>query len=351
MITIGIIDSSVRIRDMKEIHALKEKYGNEIDFIFMKTTQNPGHQSKIPGLNVIWLDPKITPMVKNVENICKKYNVDILHTHNYPDNYGNWGLQIRDSIGIPVVHECHDIGYEYASAEADKVTEHVMKNVNKIITVSSGMDEYLDKRYGVKDKCTIIYPYPNQKLLPIKMRSMSPECNRMVYQGGLSLNDAPTSKYNHRFYKNIFNTLGRQRLKIEVYPAHPETKPTNHGYFIIRSHVPDISKLYTILTQYDFGFVGYHKTKSEVMDIAMPNKLFEYIACGLPILGMDYDLISKFVTDNKFGVIINKNSLSLPKDFKQQMIDAKMNVLKRRSEFIMENQIHKLKEVYDSVLK
>jgi glycosyltransferase involved in cell wall biosynthesis len=351
-IKVAMLDSTVRIRNTKEIIAMKEVYGDEVDFIFIKTTPKPGHQHKIPGLKVIWLDPKMTPMQKHLEDFCKQFNIDLLHTHNYPDTYGQWGINIREKLGIPVVHECHDIGYHYATSEQNHVSKVVMNGVDKIISVSQGMTDYLHKQYGINEnKCTIIYPYANRKFIPTKMSTLSSGCNRLVYQGGVSLINNETGKYNHRFYKNIFTSLSRQKLRLDVYPAHPEMKPGNYGAFVIKRHIPDISNLYHTLSLYDFGFVGYHKTQSAVMDLAMPNKLFEYIACGLPILAMDYKLISEFVKVNNFGAVISKSNLILPREFKKIMINAKMNVLKRRSEFIMENQIHKLKEVYESVLK
>jgi len=347
---IGMIDSSVRIRDMKEMVALKEIYGNEIQFHFFKTLNIPGHESKVPGIKVVYIDPNKPPMQKRILNLCKNRKIDLLHTHNYPDNYGKWGLNIRDELGIPVVHECHDIGYENVKPAAANLTSVVMKRVDKIITVSSGMTDYLHKMYNVKNKCTIIYPYPNKRFVPKKLHSIRKNCSMGVYQGGINFTNNPSGKYNHRYYKKIFIKIVNQGMTIDVYPAHNSNATYGHPYIKFKRSIANIGKLYRVLANYDWGFLGYNQTKSKVMDIAMPNKLFEYIACGIPVIAMNYNLIGRFINNNKFGIVLNKKTLAMPKNKNQLLINAKKNVVKRRMEFVMEEQAEKIMNIYRSVL-
>jgi len=44
------------------------------------------------------------------------------------------------------------------------------------------------------------------------------------------------------------------------------------------------------ITQYDFGWAGFNVNRKnrEHLDVALPNKVFEYVGCGLPVLAFPH---------------------------------------------------------------
>jgi len=347
MLTVGIVDANFRTRDVKEITAMQEMFPKDVKFVFMTVLPE---DRKLPGVKKYYLHPK--NQVNEIQDICKHEKIDVLHTHNFPDTYGWWGVHLKEKIGIPVVHECHDIGYENISPEQQKITSTVMKGVDHIICVSEGMVKYLHLTFGVGSKCSIIYSYPNRKYIPNVVVTQKMTYTRGVYQGGINQTISKGGSYNHRFYRSIFQKLARQGLKMDIYPASNKQK-INYMIKGVNEYtrIDDQKTLFQTLAAYDFGFVGYNPTSSIVMNIAMPNKLFEYIACGLPILAMNYDLISDFITTNKFGVVVDKQSLSLPPNFHKVMAMCRKNVLQKRLDYTMERQAIRLLKIYKSVTK
>lgn len=348
-IRVLVCDSFYRIRDCKEGIALKKVYGSKIEFVLVKTTDRNDNEDKMPGMKVYRIDSTKDP-IGQITKICKDEHIDVLHTHNYPDTYGFWGINIREKTGIPVVHECHDIGYYNTSASNAQLSELVMRGVDKIISVGEGMNDYLESKYHVGNKCHIVYAYPNKDMLPAVSSKVPTKYYHGVYQGGINLTFVKDSHYNHRYYKEVFGKLVAQGLKISVYPARPMKGDYGMLNVNFKSHIPDIKKLYSAISKFSFGFVGYNKTPSDVMDIAAPNKLFEFLSCGLPILAMDYNRIGKFVRENNVGVVVDKGTLKLPSKFHERMAEAKKNVLKRRKEFIMEKQAPAIYKLYRDVI-
>lgn len=344
-----IVDSFFRIRDLKLVHSLKEVYGKKIDFVLAKTTDRTDNEKYIPKMKVYRIDSRNKPIDQLIQ-ICKKHKINVLHTHNYPDTYGFWGLKVRDKLKIPVVHECHDIGYHNTSASSAQLSDIVMKGVDQIVTVGPGMNDYLEKRYKVGNKCNIVYAYPNKAFLPKIKETVPDKYYNGVYQGGINMAVVEGSPYNHRYYGGIFKRLSEQGLKIDVYPARPMKRGYNINNVRFKNNIPDIKDLYSAISRYSFEFVGYNPTPSEVLNMAYPNKQFEAIGCGIPLLAMDYDRIASFVRDNGFGIVIDKHTLKLSGGFHDKMKEAKKMVLKRRTEYTMEKQAPAIYEMYQEAL-
>lgn len=338
-LTIGVLDRYPRIRDVKQAVALD----GSVNIVFMSTnwqsTIDVANRELIGGIKHIY--------VENIEEVithCKGYDIDIIHTHNsMNDEMGEWGLAVRDKLGIPVVHECHDTSTCYGSCtkKIKECEERVMRNVDAVICVSEAMREHLHDRYGIGDKCIVLHSYPNRGLLP-KMYAHRGE-DAGVYQGGFMSS-------GHRLYAKIFKKLTEQNVSLDIYPAQGRGVIANSmaGEKInVHEYIDDIRDLYDALSRYDFGFVGYNRAKGTVrlLDMALPNKLYEYIGCGIPILAMDYDSIANFVRKRGIGVVVN-DDIALPDTFSEDMVKAKDKVEFLRDELVIENEIHRLTRTY-----
>ncbi len=331
-----VMDVRCRIRDLKQMKA----FGNDIDYVFCGFSGDKINMNYLPNVKFY----KVTNATE-LKKVVKKESIDVLHTHNYPDTYGNWGLEIKKSTGVPVVHEVHDMAYENASRESINLEKKVLKNVDGIISVSNGMRKLIKKKHGRNS--TIIYAYPPKAFLPEPRKTN--KFKRCIYQGGIRNTSTAGGKYNHRYYYNIFKKLASQGISIDIYPASPMSGRSYPGVNF-RKYIKGIPKLYRTIASYDFAFVGYNKTNSGVMDIAAPNKMFESWASGVPTIVIDYKNLERLVKQTGCGVLVNKDTLSLPLQFQKKMMKAKETVMKNRMEFVMEKQKKKMLNLYRSVI-
>lgn len=346
--TIGFLDRFIRIRDFKEIKALKGK----ANIIFMKTTSNKQN-------DLSWIKTIEGVKEGDVADICKREGIQALHTHGTnTDMFGKWGIDARKATKIPVIHECHDAitCYEGCSTENARLEIEVLKGADALIVVSPDMLKYYDDQYNVGKKCAIIYAYPNKDMLPSFSRVIPKSFTNCVYQGGI-LDFREGSPGNHRYYKKIFSRLTEQGINIDVYPSSGINRQAaawelaENNKIRGMQHIPDVRQLYETLSHYHFGFVGYHRTESiKLLDMALPNKLFEYICCGIPVLVMDYSSIADFVQHHGFGIVVG-DDMRLPEDFNEQMYHAKKLVMSGRSKFTMESQAETLLELYRGLIR
>jgi len=335
---IGVIDSRPRTRTFKELYMLQ----NIHECFFFGASDNKQNMQLLPNVEYHRVNNH-----KQVMDICRKKKIDILHTHNFPDIYGKWGLNIRDKLGIPVVHEIHDMSYENSSISNKQLEQYVVPKADAIITVGQGMHNEILRKYNRNS--TIIYAMPNKDLLP-KPYPKNDKFVRGIYQGGIRRKEDKKSKFNHRYYDKIFKKLVSQGLRIDVMPTYSMNNSKKINGVKFRNFEPDMKKLYRRISAYDFEFVGYNQTRSGVMDIAMPNKLFEAIACGVPVVAMNYDNIGSYVRNNLAGIVVDKNNLKIPPDFDKQMATCKKHIMQHQNSFVMESQLKKLTKLYKRVI-
>jgi len=352
-----VLDLYIGPRHIKEVTALK-KLG--IEFVFARGSL----YHKNLGIMEEMCPVEFVEKRQDVLDVCERHRVDLIHSHNYPDTIGLWGLWAARKLGIPIVHECHDTAYEvlgdagfdsvlrnpeYNWVTFDRLLEEacILRNADAVIAVSDGMAKYIKHSHG-RD-ATVIHAYPPKDHLPEPVTDMPKHFRNCVYEGGILINETK-GRFNHRYYEDIFQKLTDQGIFIHVYPGRDmvEAYPNPDVHF--HACVQDVRQLYQFMSKYHFGVIPVNRTDSPCLNFALPNKLFEYIGCGLPILCMEFDAMAEFVRENGIGVVLG-DDLRLPTDFDEQMRKAKQNVLNLvGKKYVMETQAKKLKALYEELL-
>ena len=69
-------------------------------------------------------------------------------------------------------------------------------------------------------------------------------------------------------------------------------------------------ELLSELTQYDFGLIPLADSRQHHrhLDSALPNKLYEYLAAGLPVIASDFQSLREFITQREVGFTFSKPS-------------------------------------------
>ena len=101
------------------------------------------------------------------------------------------------------------------------------------------------------------------------------------------------------------------------------------------------------LSRHDWGLVG-NLGKFNEWKVALPNKFFEYLAAGIPVVSINADECDEIIKEHGVGISV-KNLYEL-KDRWGETEECRKNVVKNRNRFAMENKIGSLETFYRDFL-
>jgi len=86
------------------------------------------------------------------------------------------------------------------------------------------------------------------------------------------------------------------------------------------------------------------------LDVSLPNKVFEYVACGLPVLSFKHENIISFLNQHKVGLIFN-NICEMASKLRNldDIRCIRETVLNKRYEFTVEKNINSLIQYYEKM--
>jgi glycosyltransferase involved in cell wall biosynthesis len=117
---------------------------------------------------------------------------------------------------------------------------------------------------------------------------------------------------SHYYLLNIFKKLASQKLRIHIHPTSNLITRSSSAYkelaakseFIHYHKHMDRRKLLKQLTRYDYGWAGLNATRNRAhLEIALPNKVIEYVACGLPVPAFPHEAMKHFIERNGVGIV------------------------------------------------
>lgn len=285
------------------------------------------------------LDPE---PVAGLSGILEDFRPDLVHSHNLPDGLTVAALEAADGR-VPVIHDSHDMQslrqtpYEDGFAEpADPlVLERLaVEGSAALITVSQEMLDEITARYRVSGPTRVFANYAAERDLPDIVpgpdRSRSGPW-RVVYQGTLSTNGG------HYDLRAIFTSLvapavgprATRGVTLDIYPARPQPEYADLAAVTpgITCHEPlQPSKLLAELTAYDLGWAGFNATlNGPHLDTVLPNKLFEYLGCGLPVLTLPHHALEAFVDEHGVGIVLDS-----PDDLGRRLGEVDVAAVRRR---------------------
>jgi glycosyltransferase involved in cell wall biosynthesis len=300
-----------------------------------------------------WWDLGSEP-ISGLRAAAGEFRPDLVHSHNLPDSLTVIALELFAGR-VPVVHDVHDLQslrrtpYENGFAEPREplVLERLaVEGCAALVTVSDELLEEIRGRYRLTAPALVFPNYALRRDLPpalpaAERRNGRPP--RLTYQGTLSTNGG------HYDLRGIFRTIVREGLSLDVYPSRPVSGYAGLNGVRMHKTLPS-ARLLATLPEYDFGWAGFNSTLNGAhLDTCLPNKAFEYIGCGLPVLTLRHRALTRLVGDGRLGL-----SLATLDDLAAQLAALDMAELRRRIaearlELTVEANIHRLGGLYEAV--
>ena len=294
-----------------------------------------------------------------LRRVLEEYRPDVIHSHNLPDGLTVAALEVTAGR-TPVIHDSHDLQslrqtpYEDGFPELDDpvaLERLAVEGSAALVTVSDEMLAEIRARYATPRRSLVFANYAAERDLPTVLPPAGRATSgpvRVVYQGTLSTNGS------HYDLRQLFTAIVAHGLSLDIYPGRPspayeELALSTPG---MRCHEPlEPSKLLQELAGYDFGWAGFNDTLNGAhLGTVLPNKLFEYLGCGLPVLTLRHRALERFVTEHGIGLVLGSVDQIADRLSAVDVTALRARVGELRSRFTIEANIGAILDLYDSLV-
>lgn len=267
------------------------------------------------------ITPPFSVLLGNrISILARKLGADLIHTNGPPDILGYLS---REYSNLPVIHEIYDTislldfcdrRKKRLSVENNPVRimssvlyrnrelfweSYVHRRCSGLVFTSDEMMQASHQFYGDFDGVVVPNAMPHEFFPRSHKEKLSARDGKIhcVYVGAIRTGDG------HRDIRHIASKLvSSTRLVLHVYPVMDSKKSLDDftSSFAMKSnlviHQPlHYSILAEELTQYDLGLVLLNRRDERLLEVALPNKVFEYVASGLPVAVPGYRSLRNFV--------------------------------------------------------
>ncbi|MFC1829469.1 glycosyltransferase [Thermodesulfobacteriota bacterium] len=296
----------------------------------------------------------------DLKRIVDANNISLIHSHNAPDTLTNLCLDLFGRK-IPIVHDIHDLmsarktRYEDGVFRMDDMTnwcEEERRSIEHSDAVIAVSDEILNlaQQLGYHlPKLTHVYSnYTLKRFVPITLpridHNMTDRPIRIVYEGFISNNAG------HYDLRAIFISLAAEGIEVHIYPSRANAEYqdlANTSSNIVYHESLSPEKLFEEIKHYDFGWAGFNDTLNKLhLDTVMPNKLFEYISCGLPVISFQHKSLQRFLETHHLGLVINEVPGLIERLKSPETVTLRDNVHAHRWNFTVEANIESIVDIY-----
>lgn len=237
--------------------------------------------------------------------IVEAFAPDVIHSHNLPDALTVLAL---DTVRVPVIHDVHDMQSLRRTPYEDGFPEprdplalerRAAEESAALVTVSPELVAELAARYRLPCHVTVYANYALARDLPEPAPAPSHDGPpRLVYQGTLSTNGG------HYDLRELFAAIAAQGVSLDVYPAREVPEYRSIPGITVHETLP-AAELLQRLPAYDFGWAGFNAGLNAAhLDTALPNKLYEYLGCGLPVITLEHRALRRMLREEGVGLAL-----------------------------------------------
>lgn len=281
--------------------------------------------------------------------------VDVFHVQNEPSWYVT---AIKERSHVPVVLDVHDSYLarstpEEATAALDADQKHirVMIEERNNFQLADGLifpgDDFRSLVCGEFKLTQPTLTLPSYVPKRFYQYSAKDWHGGLVYEGKVNLPEE-TKGYSKGFeycdYTDCATRAFEMGMDFHLYAGRTDEKFRKHYAAKALVHKPlAYLDLMGAIGRHDWGLVG-NTTKTREWEVAMPNKLFEYVATGVPVVAMNASNCSTFLEETGMGISVGGPE-ELGERWKEHT-EVRKKVLKQRQAWSMNAQIHHLEDFY-----
>jgi len=260
-------------------------------------------------------------------------------------------------LGKRIVYDAHELYPDmfgdtpnYLRRLLGRVEGFLTKFADIVITVNEFMASEICSRYGIHRPVVVMNCARGS--FPFRPVCAYGKARKVVlYHGVMS---------RERGLENVVLACKHLRNGIQVVfrgegPIERKLKELAHGLSncVFEKPVP-VSEVVARAAEADVGIVTYLPTTLNNL-YASPNKLFEYVQAGLPLVGSDLPFIRKVIVENDVGLVFDPNN---PEDIARTINSVtqdevyerfRMNVEKIKGKFSWEAESRKLLSVISAL--
>lgn len=336
------------------------------------------HKMGIPlmerGHDVRLIAKKDTPFVEMYKTFTHAYGVnhfidsidlhakdtDVFHAHNEP----SWFVTaIKERCDVPVVLDVHDSFLARTTPEEeDKQREEGLDTfrvsveernnfqmADALVFPAQKFADIILKEFKIKVPYIILPSYVPRQFYQYHGKSW---LGGLVYEGRVDLqSDVDSSPKLRNFQYCVYDQFVKEAHDIGM-DFHLYATRKDKPFMDIYEDVSFVhaalgfEDLLAHIGRHDWGLVG-NVTKTAEWDVAFPNKLFEYIAAGVPIVAINASTCGEFIEEHGIGMQVE--SLEELASRWGEHSKCREKLIKVRQQFTMEKHIHKLEELYKKV--
>lgn len=241
----------------------------------------------------------------------------------------------------------------------EMVEEMLIKKCDQMVAISSSLQEILCRKGVPSSKVTVIVGagidiQKIQSLEPVLFSEGLANLKRVGYVGTISV-----ARESHKIIE-AFETINRDDCALlMIGPViEPEIFDDLTRYrerIVLPGFVPQYAAL-EYLKSCQVA-ISYHDIESPAYTVAVPSKILEYMAAGIPIVATDHQMYRNILEDGRTAVLTSQN----PHDFARGIeyvlenpeVGEKMaeNAKREAEKFSIQKVVDQLMAVYESVLK
>jgi len=264
----------------------------------------------------------------------------------------------------PLVYDSHEYFTEVPELQGRKakklweyIEARIFPKLNDIITVNKSIAELYNKKYGKNLKVVRNVPFHKLNIEELTKADLGiPEQDRVIILQGAGINmdrGAEEAILAMNYLNHVVLLIVGSGDVLEVLKQMViEHKLDNKVRFIPRQ---SIDKLYAYTALSDVG-LSLDKDTNLNYRFSLPNKIFDYIQCGTPVLASNLPEVRNIIQSYKVGLVLEEHSpksiaksldFMLNSDFKKK---HKTQLAKAASELSWENESKILEEIYKKYL-
>lgn len=286
----------------------------------------------IDGIKVIYVNNrvfKIRPAILNLilnllfRNFFDNFTIaryataekaDIYHSHDLDTLLeGFIAAKINKAKQIFDSHEYFtEFSKSFLSLYWKLVQRLLISKVNGVIAVCDNLANMLSEKYGIPKpiillNCAELKPYKKYDLIRSEFNIPSNQ-KIVLYLGSLFPGRGVETvidsvKYIDKDVTVVIIGSAHESYRRQLEERVNKMRATSGSNIIISGPVP-FDKVYDYMMSADLGIAFYEETS--VANDGLPNKLFDYMISGLPVVASAMSEIKKVIEETKTGIVIDK---------------------------------------------